>query len=103
MAVDKVDITISMIERELMNIAGKFGFGDHPLVKLGLNYGKQMYGDKIRAVIASVVDSDASVEAGSDALKDSVSNCLDDFSIRLKEKLKQQESRDAHNPPETQR
>lgn len=102
MAIDKVDITISMIERELMNVAGRFGFGDHPLVKLGLNYGKQMYGDKIRAVIASVVDSDASVEAGSDALKDSVSSCLDDFSTRLKQKLKQQEQRDAHNPPETQ-
>lgn len=87
MTPSKIDITLSMIEREVMNVAGKFGFGEHPLVKLGLEYGKQMYGDKLRALIASVTSSDASVSAGTDVLKDTVSGCIDDFSVRLKQKL----------------
>lgn len=98
----KVDITMSMIEREIMNIAGKFGYGDNHLVKLAIEYGKTMYGDKARALIASITESDETMEVGADVLKESVSGCIDNFSERLKQKLNENGAQSGRNTPETQ-
>lgn len=87
--ISKVDLAMSMLEREIMNGIAKMGFGDHPLVQLGLRAGKQMYGDKLRAIVASVVESDETMDAGKEVAKESFSNFLDGFQTKLKTKLEE--------------
>lgn len=103
MSPSKVDITMSMVEREAMNlanfVASKFGYQDHPMLKVALEYGKQMYGDKVKAFVSSVVETDSTMDASSEVLKEFVSNYIDDFQSRLKQKL---EEKNAHVNVETQ-
>lgn len=94
---NKVDIAMSMLEREILNLAGKFGYGNHPMLQLGVNAAKQMYGKEIRAVISSVVGSDEAMEAGTETLKEAASDYIDNFQARLKAKLAQKETNDAQN------
>lgn len=90
----KVDITMSMLEREALNlanaVASKFGYQDHPMVKLAVEFGKVKYGDDIKALVSSVVKSDSTMEAGAKVLKKSASSYIDDFQQRLKQELEEQ-------------
>lgn len=90
----KTDLAMSMIEREVANladfIASKFGYQGHPLVKVALEFGKKAYGNELKAFVASVVESDKTMEAGKEVLKDSVANYLDNFQTRLSKKLEEQ-------------
>lgn len=94
---NKVDIAMSMLEREIINAAGRFGFGNNPMLQMGINAAKQMYGDRIRTVVASIVGSDESMDAGADTLKEVVSEHIDSFQERLKAKMAQKEANNAHN------
>lgn len=84
----KVEIAMSMLEREIVNLLARFGLAEHPLAGMALEFGKKMYGRTIEAALESVLKSDKSIDAGTDVLKESLGACLDNFSDRLKERLK---------------
>lgn len=92
--ISKVDIAMSAIERELMNQIAKMGFGSHPLVQLGLKAGKQMWGAEFKAFVASVIESDATMDAGKEVAKESFGSFLDDFQAKLKTKLEDNNAQD---------
>lgn len=100
MDINKVDIAMSMLEREAMNLVTKMGFGEHPLVQLGLRAGKQMYGDKLKAIVASVIQSDETMDAGKEVAKESFSSFLDSFQSKLKSKIDDAGGTDAQDSSE---
>lgn len=93
----KVEIAMSMLEREIVNLLARFGLADHPLAGIALDFGKKMYGHKIEAALESVLKSEKSIDAGTDVLKEGLGSCIDNFCDRLKERLKDS---GAHNEGE---
>lgn len=93
--ISKVEIAMSMLYREVDNFIIKAGFGEHPLVQLGLKAGKQMYGDKLKTIVSSVIQSDDTMDAGKEIAKESFSDFLDGFQSKLKSKIEDNNAQDS--------
>lgn len=93
----KVDIAMSMLEREALNIANSLTskflpqYANSPLIKVALEFGKMKYGDQIKAIVASTIESDASVDASGEMAKEALNKYVDGFQNRLKQRLAESE------------